>query len=74
MEPAVGSMECDTCLDILRAGLRSKENKEEWEKTYDLHLALAHGIHPARRVAAAPTREELREFWRTFKLPENPNV
>jgi len=64
---------CDTCLVILRAGLRSAHHKEEWLREYNLHLALAHGIHPAPRVAAPSIREQLREFWRTFRLPENPN-
>ncbi|HYC11508.1 MAG TPA: hypothetical protein VEC02_02455 [Nitrososphaerales archaeon] len=74
MEQAIGIMECDACLDILRAGLQSKENKAEWEKAYNLHLASAHGTHLAAQVEAPSTREQLQEFWRTFRLPENASV
>ena len=72
MKPAIGSIGCDTCLVMLRAGLRSRENKVEWERTYDFHLTSVHGIRPAARVEAPSAREQLQEFWRTFRLPEKP--
>ena len=32
---------CDTCLEILEDGLKSKD-KEEWKTSYELHSILAH--------------------------------
>jgi hypothetical protein len=60
---------CDTCLAILRGGLRSARHKEEWLREYDLHLALAHGIRSGVQVSTPATRELLREFWKKFRLP-----
>ena len=70
MDKAIGSNGCDTCLVMLRAGLRSKENKAEWERTYDFHRALTHGSRLAAPAATPATHEQLKEFWRTFRLPE----
>jgi len=63
-------MKCDTCLDMLRAGLNGAYPVEDWQREYDLHLASAHGIHPTAQVAVPTTQQGLREFWRTFRLPE----
>ena len=65
--------DCDTCLTILKAGLRSAHDKEEWLSGFNLHLSLAHGIRQAANGTTPVTREQLREFWRTFRFPENPN-